>query len=635
MRRRLDLATALLVVAGAGLLLGWALALLDSHAAGDWVWAITTAVGVVPATIWMVNGLRHRQPAIDLVALLALIGTLLVSEYFAGAVICLMLSTGRVLEARARARAERDLSALLSRAPRRAHLAGADGPIDVPIEDVSVGSTIVVLSGEVVPIDGVVASGTAVLDESALTGEPLPVTRELGDPVASGVVNAASPVTLTTTATSEDSTYAGIIRLVRQAHADSAPAVRLAGRYATWFIPFTLAIAAIAWLISGSPVRAVAVLVVATPCPLLLAVPIAIVAGLSRAARRGIVIKGGGALEQLAASTTLLFDKTGTVTQGHPTLVEIVTRVDDPGAFHDGRTGTTPQWRDDQRELLRLAASLDQSSPHVLAGSIVTAARSAGLSLTPAHQTHEEHGHGIRGEVDGRLIAIGQGPWVAQTVGENPHASWTRAVATGANGSTALVYVGIDDRVAGALILADPIREDAPRTIAELRDAGIRDIAIVTGDRAAPAQLVGEALGVDRVIAECTPATKVAVVREAQALAPTIMVGDGINDAPALAAAGVGIALGARGATAASEAADIVITVDSIGRVVEALRIAHRSRSIATQSVLIGMTLAALGMLAAAFGWLAPALGAIGQEAIDLIAIASALRALLPARRGS
>src|SRR5690606_38016265 len=421
---------------------------------------------------------------------------------------------------------------------------------EVPVDEVMPGERLLVGSGEIVPVHGRLL-GPAVFDESALTGEPLPVERRPADDVRSGVVNAGSPDDLIATATAEESTYAGVIRLVRQAQAESAPFVRLADRFATVFVPLTLLLAGGAWAWAGDPVRAVAVLVVATPCPLLLAAPIAIISGLSRAARIGGVVKGGSALERLANGRTLLFDKTGTLTRGRPVLTDVVTAE-----------------RFDSDEVLRLAASLDQASAHVLAASIVTAARERGLSLSLPEKIEEHHGYGVEGTVAGRRSRLGRASWVRT----QPLPPWARQTRRRAElDGSMTVYVSIDGEPAGAFLFEDPVRPDAPRMIRALRGAGIGRVVLVTGDRADVAEMVGRIVGVDAVHAEQDPAAKVAVTRTEQSTAPTIMAGDGVNDAPALAAASVGVALAARGATASSEAADIVLTVDRIDALADAV----------------------------------------------------------------
>jgi heavy metal translocating P-type ATPase len=605
------LLTLLLGLTVGGLAAGGVLRLAGQDGAADVAWSVTTFLGLVPALYWVAASLRRRQPGVDVIAVLALIGTLAVAEYVAGALIAVMLASGRVLEVRANVRAQRDLRLLLAAAPRVAHRYEGRTLTSPPLEQVRAGDLLLVRPGEVVPVDGRLERDVAVLDTSSLTGEAVPVELSAGEAVRSGAVNAGGPFDLRATTAAADSTYAGIVRLVRDAQAGTAPFVRLADRYAAFFLPLALAVAGVAWGLSGQAVRAVAVLVVATPCPLILAAPVAIVSGLSRAARRGVIIKGGGALERLAGGETLLFDKTGTLTAGRPAVTDVVTA--------DGSVGTAD-------EVLRMAASLDQVSPHVLAGAVVTAARRRGLPLTLPESVAEVAGSGIRGRVDGHAVTIGKAAWVGLAGAAAP---WVRGVRrrSGIDNST-VVFVGIDGVPAGAFLLDDPIRPDAPRMIRRLRKAGIHSIVMVTGDRAEVAETVGMALGVDTVLAERTPADKVDAVRVASREHPTIMVGDGVNDAPALAAASVGVAVASRGSTASSETADVVLTVDRLDRLADAIGIARRSRSIALRSVALGMGLSLLAMVFAALGALPPAAGALLQEAIDVAAIGNALRAL-------
>jgi heavy metal translocating P-type ATPase len=600
------LASLTLLVAGG---VAW---LLDAPHVADAVWAAGAALGLVASLGWAWAAVRRRQPSVDVIAVLALGGALAVGEPFAGAMITVMLASGRVLEARAAARARRELSLLVERAPRNARRRLGDAIEDVPVDLVVRGDALVVGTGEVVPVDGRLV-GPGVFDESALTGEALPVERPAGDEVRSGVVNAGGPVDLLATSVAADSTYAGVVRLVEQAQASSAPFVRTADRVAVLFVPLTLALAGGAWLLSGDPVRAVSVLVVATPCPLLLAAPIAIMSGLSRAARRGVVVKGGSALERLAAGRVVLFDKTGTLTQGRPTVTGVVTA-------DDGVDADT---------LLRLAGSLDQLSAHVLADAIVAAAARRGLTLTVPTDVAEEHGYGVHGTVDGHEVRLGKAAWIVP----DPAPSWVRQVRRRADlDGSITVFAGVDGIPAGAVLLEDPIRPDAPRMVRALRTAGVERVVLVTGDRADVAGTVGRVVGVDTVLSDCDPADKLAAIREESATAPTIMVGDGVNDAPALAAAGVGVALAARGATASSEAADVVLTVDRVDALADAILIARRSRAIALQAVVVGMGLSLGAMVVAAAGYLPPAAGALLQEGIDVLAIGLALRAVLPGR---
>ncbi|MEU0526027.1 heavy metal translocating P-type ATPase [Streptomyces niveus] len=601
----------LFAATAAALLGGGIFWLVGDQAVADSFWAAGTALALAPAVGWVVAALRRKRAGVDLIAVLALAGTLVVGEYLAGALIALMLATGRALDAAAERRASHDLRALLEHAPRSAHRRRGRTVSVVALADVAVGDTIVVGSGEVVPVDGRVTAGTALLDESVLTGESAQVERGTADAVRSGVVNAGGVFELEASATAEDSTYSEIVRLARHAGAERAPTVRLAERYAAWFLPLSLGMAGLAWAVSGSAVRAVAVLVVATPCPLLLAAPVAIVSGLSRAARRGVIVRDGGALERLGRARTLVIDKTGTLTAGRPRVLEV--------AAAPGRTTS---------EVLRLAASLDQISVHVLAEAIVREAGARGLTLSMPDRAAEEAGRGTAGIVDGHRVTVGKTGVATQALPGWARAVDNRALLDGA----AVAWLSVDDTLAGAVLLQDPLRHDAPRTVRRLRAAGLTRLMMLTGDRAEPAREVGAVLGLDDVRAGQLPADKVAAVQKECANAVTIMVGDGVNDAPALATADIGVAMGARGSTATSEAADIVLTTDRVDRLADAMEIAVRARRIAVQSAVGGMVMSLIAMAAALVGRLQPAPGALLQEAIDTAVILNALRALLPAR---
>ncbi|MFE1046690.1 heavy metal translocating P-type ATPase [Streptomyces olivaceus] len=601
----------LLAVTTAALVGGGVARFLDAARLADLFWGLGTVSAVVPAVGWVLVALRRGHAGVDLIAVLALGGTLAVGEYLAGILIALMLATGRTLEDAAQRRASHDLRALLAHAPRSARRRTDEGVVRVPLREVAAGDALVVGPGEVVPVDGRVESAEAVLDESVLTGEPLQITRHRDEGARSGAVNAGGAFDLRATATEQDSTYAGIVRLAQQAGAESAPVVRLADRYAAWFLPLALATAALAWLVSGSPVRAVAVLVVATPCPMLLAAPVAVVSGLSRASRRGVVVRDGGALENLGRARSLLLDKTGTLTVGRPSVLDVVAAP--------GRVPT---------EVLRTAASLDQFSPHVLAQAIVDSARTRGLELSEPTEVTEEPGRGARGVVEGHGVFIGRDDDAARA-----RPAWAKAVDNRAllDGAT-VAWLTVDEHLTGAVLLRDPLRRDAPHAVRRLRDAGIARLVMLTGDRAATAQEVAAVLGLDGVRAGLGPADKVAAVRDERRHAVTVMVGDGVNDAPALAAADIGVAMGARGSTASSEAADIVLTTDRVDRLADAVVIAQRSRRIAVQSALGGMLLSLAAMAAAALGLIQPAVGALLQECIDVAVILNALRALRAGR---
>ena len=606
--RRWVVQWALLGVTIGGLLAGAAAIAAGATAVAHGCWAATTAAGILPAAWWVLAALRRRRLGADVVALLALVGTLVVGEYLAGAVIAVMLASGRALEAWAAGRARHELTALAARAPTVAHALQDGTVVDLPVDRVAVGSLLVVKPGDVVPIDGRVESGQAVLDEAALTGEAQPVERAAGEAVRSGVVNAGGAFPLRTTTTAAESTYAGIVRLVAGAQASAAPSVRLADRYAGLFLALSLAVAGGVWLATADLTRAVAVLVVATPCPLILAVPVALVAGLSRSARCGVVVKGGDVLERLAGIDVLLVDKTGTLTVGRPAVADVVP--------HGGLDGAT---------VLALAASLDQVSPHVLAAALVRRAHDLGLPVVPPVEVDEVAGQGILGRVGDHTVAVGKAVWACPGV----DAAWVRPLRRRADRDGMLtLFVGVDGRPAGVVLLDDPIRPDAARTVRRLRTHGIRRVVMVTGDRLEPAEAIGAMIGVDEVLAERSPAEKVEAVRAERSRGRVAMVGDGINDAPALALADVGVAMGARGATASSEAADVVLTVDRLDRLGEAAAIARRARRIAGQSAAAGIGLSLVAMGVAAAGYLPAVWGAVAQEAIDVLVILNALRAL-------
>jgi heavy metal translocating P-type ATPase len=599
-----------------GLLAGAMAFAFDHDRLADWLWIGATVPVVIVLAISIVRDLLARRLGVDAIALLAMAGAIALNQSLAAIVVAIMYTGGTVLEDYAVARAERNLKSLIDRAPTIALRRNGEVIEETSIASIAIGDMIVVRAGEILPVDGLIRSPIAILDESALTGEPIPVARALGESARSGTLNAGDTFEMTAVSTAEDSTYAGIVRLVTSAQTAKAPFIRLADRYALLLLPVTLLVAGLAWVISGEAVRALAVLVVATPCPLILAAPVAFIAGVSQAARRGIIIKGGTPLDALAQTHTVLFDKTGTLTVGGARLVAIETG---PGESAD--------------EVLRLVASLEQASQHVVASAIVAAAMVRGLVLQMPSQVHEVMGSGLEGIVEGKCVRAGSHQMI---FGSHRPDDWALRALRRASWRSALsVFVSIDGRIAGALLLGDELRKETPRAVQSLRAAGIARIVMVTGDRADAAETIAAALDIDAVLSDRDPSDKVDAVAMESRLHPTLMVGDGINDAPALAAADVGVALGARGASASSEAADVVIVVDRLDRVSEAVSIARRSRRIAVQSIVVGMGLSGIAMAAAAVGWLAPVAGAITQEAIDVAVILNALRALRPARRAT
>jgi heavy metal translocating P-type ATPase len=600
------LKTALLTVAVGGLVAGLALAFaMGRPELASTVWM----VGVVPVLaallIEILRSLTRGEVGLDIVAALSMTAALLFGETLAAAVVAVMYSGGTFLESFAEGRARREMRDLLSRVPRTATRHRNGGLEEVPLDDIVPGDRLLIRQGDVVPVDGTVASPSAFLDTSALTGESLPQRLADGGEAMSGSTNAGDAFDLTATHEAKDSTYAGIVRLVEQAQSSKAPMSRLADRWSLGFLLVTVAIAFAAFWFTGDPIRAVAVLVVATPCPLILAVPVALVAGLSRAAHYGVLIKGAGPLEAMARAHTLILDKTGTLTDGRPQIVSI-----------DTQNGMSAD------EVLRLAAALDQATKHPVAQAIVAAARERGLSLPVPGKVTETPGEGLTGTVDGRSVVVGGHDFVINHVGatsvDNP------ALAAG----SVLVAVGIDGRLAGHLVMADPLRDGTLDMLAGLRRQGVSRILLATGDRQEVADRVTAGLGLDGIRAGLTPDQKVLLVLTERKRGPVMMVGDGVNDAPALAAADIGVAMGARGAAASAEAADVVLLVDRVDRLGPGVEIARGARRIALESVVAGIGLSVVGMVAAAFGYLTPVQGALIQEVIDVAVILNALRAL-------
>ncbi len=601
----------LLAIPLAGLAVGLSAWLSERSDLAQWAFGLGTAPVIASLAISIIRDIRAGRMGVDAVAFISMVAALALGENLAGVIVAVMYAGGSLLEDFAVGRAERDLKALIDRAPRLAHRKSGETIEDTPINDIAVGDAILVRAGEVVPIDGQITSLSALIDEAALTGEPIPVVRNAGESVGSGTINAGETFEMRATTTAGDSTYAGIVRMVTAAQTAKAPFIRMVDRYALFLLPVTLCVAGAAWWLSGDPIRALAVVVAATPCPLILAAPAAFIGGTSQAARRGILFKGGGPLEALARVQTVMFDKTGTLTVGGARLVAI-----------DTAPGTAPE------EVLRVAASLEQASHHIVAATMVATARSKGLSLAIPQNVREVLGSGLEGLVDGQKVGVGSLQLVNR---EGRLDEWARRAARRASWRSALtVFVALEGRVVGVLLFADELRRETPRSIQALRRVGVTRIVMVTGDRAEPAETIGSALDLDSVLADRVPSDKVDAVATERRLAPTLMVGDGINDAPALAAANVGMAMGARGASASSEAADVVILVDRLDRVPEAVAIAKRTRTIAMQSIIVGMALSGLTMIAAAFGHVTPVAGALIQEAIDVAVILNALRALSP-----
>ena len=593
-------------------IIGGVLALTGLDDVARWVISIFALGVAAKESVGMVRSILGGSWGIDVLAVTAIIATVLVGEYWASIIIVLMFTGGEALEDYAESRAKRELTSLLDNTPQIAHRevyssAGAEkGALfatkDCPVSELAIGDVVVVKPGELIPVDGILLTPEATLDESSLTGESIPVERVKGDAVISGSVNGSAVFRMEVTALAADSQYQRIVELVKEASESKAPFVRLADRYAVPFTIVAYVLAITAWIVSGNPTHFAEVLVVATPCPLIIAAPVAFIAGMSRAARHGIIVKNGGTLEKLARIKTVAFDKTGTLTHGQPVLSKVMTA---PGIEED--------------ELVRLAAIAEQYSAHTLAHSIVVGAQQRGLTVEPCTDVTETTAAGLTATIEGKKVVVGKYSFIAE---QDP--STVRVEITA--GELA-VYVAIDGKFAGALLLRDELRADAPDTLQWLSALGVRHTLMLTGDGQVTAEHVARELGVTNVRAECLPLDKVRAV-EAVTDRPVMMVGDGVNDAPVLAAADVGVAMGARGSTAASESADVVIMKDDLHRVARSIEIGQQTIRIALQSIWIGISLSLILMVLATFGLIPAVVGAGFQEVIDVIAILNALRAL-------
>lgn len=602
-----------------------------------WRWPLILIIvaGGAPLLVETTRQLLRREFGVDLLALLAILGSLFLGEYLAGSVIVLMLSGGKALEAFALTRARSSLSALAERAPRVAHLFVDGALVTVPADSVEVGAQVIVKPGEVIPVDGVVAEGVSSVSEADLTGEPVPLRKEPGAIALSGSVNLDAPLRITATKRSAESQYAQIVRLVEEAQASKAPIHRLADRYAVWFTAIALTIAGAAWIATGRPVDALAVLVVATPCPLILATPIAIMSGIDRAARDGLITKSGATIEELGEVDVVVFDKTGTLTLGAPRMIEITPVASAPDTAPESAPVVTPLPQSTLEDtLVALAASVEQYSPHILARAVVEAAHESGAPLMDVTDMGEIPGQGIHGAVMyGQIglppidVAIGSGVYM-NSLGVDVPADVAIERARRTEQGQIVSYFALDRRLVALIVFADVPRPELAQLAPSLKAAGIEQTVLLTGDGATVAAQVGALAQVDRVVAHCLPDQKVAIVRELEAdKHRVLMVGDGVNDAPALAAATVGIAIGAQGLTAASSAADAVLLSPDILRVASSVRLGRQVMRVARQGIGIGIGLSILAMLIAALGYIPPTEGALLQEGIDVLVILNALRA--------
>lgn len=592
-------------VALSSILAALALQIIGQKTAANWVLGAVSLAAVVPLLIDMWRDVRSGSYGIDILAATAIVSAVILGQYWAAIVVVVMLTGGTALEDYAERRASSELRSLLKHAPHHAHVIRKRKVVDVKVSELHIGDKVVIRPGEIVPADATIIEGTASFDESSLTGESLPIDRQIGDQILSGSINLDGEVTAKVTANPEDSQYQQIVRLVKAASASQAPFVRLADRYS---IPFTLiayAIAISVWALTGSAIRFLEVIIVATPCPLILAAPIALMSGMARASKYGIIIKTGSALEKLAEAKTFGFDKTGTLTTGDLS-VDTVTAY---GSYK-------------KDEVLALAASLEQSSNHVLARALVQAATDKGLKLTKAKHVKEISGRGVSAQLQGRHILVGR-----LSLLEEHDIDFPKTFKRASIRQTA-AYVAINGSLAGVITLQDSLREESKETIQALRALGINNFLMVTGDNKQTADAIAKELDINHVQAEALPADKLHAIERIKKR-PVVFVGDGVNDAPVLTSADVGIAIGARGVTAASESADMVILPNDVSRVSAVTRIAKRTFAIARQSILIGIGLSVLLMGIFATGKFPPLAGALLQEVVDVVVIFNALRAHL------
>jgi len=576
----------------------------------EWVWFITLVIGGLPIIFQTLKGMLQGQFASDIVAMLAIITAILTGQVFAGAVVVLMQSGGEAIEAYGLRRASSSLTELLKRAPRLARRKRGNALEEIDVTAVQRNDLLIVRPGDLVPVDGTIVEGTAEIDESALTGEPLARSKTVGDRVLSGSVDLNGAVTMRADRVSEESQYAKIVRMVKKAQEEKAPIQRLADRYAIYFTPITLLMAALGFLITHEVTTILAVLVVATPCPLILATPLAIICGINKAADSGIIVKGGAAIEQIASTQVALFDKTGTITFGTPVVEKVVPLSDMT-----------------EEKLLYHIAIIEQFSSHSIAKAIVQKALETFKTLPLPLAFHEIPGRGVEGEVDGQHYTVGSQDFIEQRIGKE-NGGHRAAVNRYYEEGKRLIFLTRDHTCLGFLVLNDHIRPEAPVLMKQLRGLGVLEIAMLTGDSKRNAEIIAKQAGIERVEAELLPEQKVDRVRQYRESYPFVMmVGDGINDAPALATATVGVAMGAYGTAISAESADIVLLVDDLSKVAVALSIGQRMLYIAKQSIWIGMGLSFILMMIALFGVIPPPLGAMLQEIIDVAVILNALRA--------
>lgn len=592
------------------LIIGLVSLLLEPNNVAKIVFIIIIIFGGFPLIIDTVKEVLKKNWGADIIAVLAIITSLLLGEYLAGAIIIIMLSGGRALEDFALQNASDALKKLAENAPKIAHLVKEKEITDISVHKVKVADILLVKPGELIPVDGVIIKGETSLNEAALTGEPVPTHKAYNNAVLSGSVNLDNPVQIRAIRKASESKYEQIVALVAEAQTTKAPIHRLADRYGAIFTPTTLVIAALAYLLSGNITNVLAVLVVATPCPLILATPIAIMGGINKSAKHGIVVKNGGSLEKVGQTRAVVFDKTGTLTFGVPKIIEIKKLA----AINEN-------------DLLFYAASVERLSAHILSKSVVEAAHDQKIDLTFPENFKETFGKGVLGEVDKKEVAVANVKYL-ESLNINFKSDWLQFKKQQNELGRMVSFVALDKKIIGAIVFGDEIRPDIKSIIQNLKKVGVEIVAMLTGDNEKVAHQVAAQTSIDIVKAQSLPDEKVVFVNNLKKkYENVVMVGDGFNDAPALAASSVGIALGASGSSVSSESADIVLLVDDLAKVQSVIEIGKKVLAIAKSGIFFGMGASFVAMGFASFGFIKPVEGAILQEVIDVIVIFNALRA--------
>lgn len=614
-----------------GLILGTVVHyIFNDQETGHWIWFITLVIGGVPIVLETIKEILHGRFASDIVAMLAIITAILTNEAFPGVIIVIMQSGGKALEDYAFRKATTSLDELMTRSPKIAHRKVNDKVVeDVGVERIRIGDHLVIRPGDLVPVDGTIVSGNGQIDESSLTGEPLSKIKHIGEEVFSGTINTGNIFEIKAIRISEESQYSKIVKLVKKAREEKAPIQRLADKYAIWFTPITLAMCGIGWLLTQNTQTILSVLVVATPCPLIFATPVAIIGGIDKAAKQSIIVKSGAAIEQISRADAAVFDKTGTITYGMP-VVEDIILLDD---FKKNKNGKSIEYTKD--DILFKAASLEQMSSHPSAQSITKAGKEKFNNLALPTSFHEKSGLGVEGYVNGEHILVGSSNYVESQSKTNTNydtinrnGDLLKTITEFQKLGKMVVLVNINGTNAGIIKFTDKIRDGVVNMIQNLRKEGIKETILLTGDSLDNAKSIANQTGVDNYKYDLLPEDKVNEVKKLkEKFKDIIMIGDGINDAPALATATVGIAMGAKGTAISAEAADVVLLVDDVTKVSNVIHIGKKTIKIAKQSIFVGIGLSFLLMIFASFGLILPSVGALLQEALDIAVILNALRA--------